>query len=268
MAPGWRPRAHPGVPMTTTDARAGLASGPYAGSTSGGMGTPPARRLRPPRWRDRRLALGVILVLASVLLGARLLSSRDATTPVLIAARPLSPGHVLTAQDLTVGHVRLGAEGSRYWPAADLSGLQGHPILTAIAAGDLLARSAVGDTASPQPMREVSVPVDPSRLPPLQAGDLVDVFATFKANGTASADTVAVLRGVEYVGGGDTDSDGTVTVLLQVPVADAGILVRASETASLDLVLEQPAGDSAGDVGSSPVPAPSGLASSALSVAP
>ena len=43
---------------------------------------PAPRRVRPPRWLDLRLVLGVLLVLASVLLGARIVSAADVTVPV------------------------------------------------------------------------------------------------------------------------------------------------------------------------------------------
>ena len=36
---------------------------------------PVPRRVRPPRWLDLRLVLGVLLVLASVLLGARIVGA-------------------------------------------------------------------------------------------------------------------------------------------------------------------------------------------------
>jgi Flp pilus assembly protein CpaB len=238
--------------MTTTrpDLRPAL---PGSDTDTDPLRSPAARRLRPPRWRDRRLALGVVIVLAAVLVGARVLATGAQTAAVLVAARPLPTGHVLAPGDLRIDRVRLGSAGSSYWPGADESGLTGHPLVTGVGSGDLLPRSAVGQSASPQPTRVVSLPVDPSRLPPLASGDLVDVFATVKPAGGGAGSTVAILRGVSYVGGGDTDSAGTVTVRLQVPVADTGALVRASETADIDIVLEQPAGDDTGDVGGAPV---------------
>lgn len=243
--------------MTVSDARAGQAGRPDS-SVDGPLGaswrTPPARRVPPPRWRDRRLVLGVVIVLVAVLLGARVLASGAQSSPVLVAARPLVAGHVLQPGDLAVGRVRLGSASARYWPASDESGLTGHPLLTTVAGGDLLPRSAVAATADPQPTRVVSLPIDPARIPPLSRGDLVDVFATTK--GTLPQ-TTAILRGALYVGGGDTGSAGTVTVRLQVPVAEAALLVSASETASIDIVLEQPAGDDAGDVGTAPINVPS-----------
>lgn len=215
--------------------------------------SPSASRLRPPRWRDRRLVLGVLLVLVAVLLGARLLSSHAATTAVLVAARPLPAGQPILAGDLAVRHVRLGSTGSAYWPAGDLAGLTGHPLTSAVAAGDLLPRSAVADRADPVPTRVVSLPVQPARLPALSVGDLVDVFATTKPTATEPGSTVAVLRGARYLGGGDSTSSGAVSIRVAVPVERTAAVVRASEVASLDVVQQRPAGADAGDVGATPL---------------
>lgn len=216
--------------------------------------SPAAERLEPPRWRDRRLVLGVVLILLAVLLGARLLSSGSRTTPVLFAARPLAAGQPLVAGDLRIGHVHLGDASGAYWPAADLAGLTGHPMTSAVAAGDLLPRSAVGATADPTPTRIVSLPVDPVRVPVLAAGDLVDVFATSKPTPTQPGTTVAVLRGVRYLGRGDSGSGSAVSLRVEIPVDRTAAVVRASEVASLDVVLEHPAGQDTGDVGVVPVP--------------
>src|SRR3954453_8266750 len=66
---------------------------------------PTPRRVRPPRWLDLRLVLGLLLVLGSVLLGARVVSAADATVPVWaaaggLAARSLLPVDVLVAVDV------------------------------------------------------------------------------------------------------------------------------------------------------------------------
>lgn len=232
--------------MTVTAPRARITPPPTGDS-------PAAARLEPPRWRDRRLVLGVVLILLAVLLGARLLSTRSGGTAVLVAARPLAAGQSITAGDLRVAHVHLGDATSAYWPAADLAGLSGHPLTSAVAPGDLLPRSAVGATSDPSPTRVVSLPVDPARLPTLTAGDVVDVFATTKATATARGATVAVLRGVRYLGEGDSGSGSTVSVRVEVPVARTAAVVRASEVSSLDVVVEHPAGQDAGDVGTTPL---------------
>ena len=58
-------------------------------------GSPRAARLAPPRWFDTRFVLGVVLVLTSVLVGARVLAGADTTQQVWLAARDLAPGTVL-----------------------------------------------------------------------------------------------------------------------------------------------------------------------------
>lgn len=232
--------------MTMTSLRDRSAANPTGAS-------PAAARLEPPRWRDRRLVLGVVLILLAVLLGARLLSTRTSTTAVLVAARPLAAGQPLVAGDLEVRRVHLGTATAAYWPAADRAGLTGHPLTSAVAAGDLLPRSAVGASADPQPTRVVSLPVDPTRLPTLAPGDLVDVFATTKPTATVRGTTVAVLRGARYLGRGDAGSGSAVSLRVEVPVDRTAAVVRASEVSALDVVLEHPAGQDAGDVGATPL---------------
>src|SRR3712207_7134950 len=62
------------TPVPVTPSGAAVASGPSP------------RRVRPPRWLDLRLVLGVLLVLGSVLLGARVVGAADATVPVWAVA--------------------------------------------------------------------------------------------------------------------------------------------------------------------------------------
>ena len=64
--------------------------------------SPPARRASRPGWRDPRLAVGLVLVALSVVVGVRVVDGRDETTPVLAAATPLVPGQTLSDADLTV----------------------------------------------------------------------------------------------------------------------------------------------------------------------
>ena len=67
---------------------------------------PAPRRVRPPRWLDLRLLLGILLVLGSVLLGARVVGAADATVPVWAAAGDLAAGTELDADDLVAVDVR------------------------------------------------------------------------------------------------------------------------------------------------------------------
>src|SRR5215212_1297002 len=79
---------------------------------------PAARRVRAPRWLDLRLVLGVLLVLASVLLGARVVGAADATVPVWSVTGDLAAGTVLTPDDLTAVDVRLDGTARGYLSAS------------------------------------------------------------------------------------------------------------------------------------------------------
>ena len=75
---------------------------------------PVPRRTRPPRWLDLRLVLGVLLVLGSVLLGARVVGAADATVPVWAVTGDLAAGTELHAGDLRAVDVRLGDAADAY----------------------------------------------------------------------------------------------------------------------------------------------------------
>ena len=72
---------------------------------------------RTPRsfWFDPRFAVGVCLILASVLGVLWIVSTADRTVEVLSAAGPLSPGDRVAAVDFGVQSVRLGV-GRRQVP--------------------------------------------------------------------------------------------------------------------------------------------------------
>lgn len=217
--------------------------------SSGIAASPEAARSTPPRWRDVRLVTGVLLVLVSVLLGARVLGTATQGRSVLVAVRTLPAGHVIASGDLTVRSIRLSGVADRYWTGGELGTLTGRPLATGVAAGDLLARSSVSQDLPVTPTRVVSLPVDPARLPSLRLGNRVDVFATYAATSTVSGRTDVVLRGAEYLGGGDSGSGTAVSVRLRVPVDQAAAAIRASQVAKLDVALQEAAGSDAGDVG-------------------
>ncbi|MDX6207895.1 MAG: hypothetical protein QOE24_286, partial [Frankiales bacterium] len=54
--------------------------------------SPVASRLALPRWFDARMVIGILLVLGSVVVGAKVFSSAGATTSVWAASRDLPAG--------------------------------------------------------------------------------------------------------------------------------------------------------------------------------
>jgi hypothetical protein len=139
-------------------------------------GSPKAARLGSPSWLDGRLVLGVLLVLVSVLVGAKVLAGADSSQQVWVGTHDLAPGTVLTAADLQVGKVRLFGTGHFY-----LAGHKplGYVVLRGVGADELVPRAALDDPTRAGERRDITVPVAAGHLPPdLARGDLVDVYVT------------------------------------------------------------------------------------------
>jgi hypothetical protein len=154
-------------------------------TTSAATGTeagPVPRRVRPPRWLDLRLVLGVLLVLGSVLLGARVVSAAATTVPVWAAAGDLAAGTVLTADDLVTVDVRLDDSAGAY--LAGSTRPAGRTLSRAVRHGELLPRTALASAATAV---QVALPVQAGFVPPdLRRGQLVDVYAVSSASAAAS----------------------------------------------------------------------------------
>ncbi len=211
----------------------------------------PAQRPSAPRWRDTRLLLGLLLVLASVVAGSRVVAGAQHLDQVWSAARPLPSGTRIAPGDLQLQAVRLGSAADSYLRASDADPV-GSVLSEPVAAGDLLPRSAIG--GQHDDAVEVTVPVEPYHLPPaLDRGGLVDVFVTQAKQGGQVSTSPAqglqpeqpVLRRVLVVSV-DADSSrfggsgSSIGVVLQVSPEQAGLLVAAARDGDLDLV-----GDSA-----------------------
>jgi hypothetical protein len=137
----------------------------------------PATRATRPGWRDPRLWVGVAIVAASVVAGARVLAAADDTVRVWAAASDMGAGDRVTSSDLVASRVRF----------ADDDALEGYftvddelpadmQLSSGIAAGELLPRSSVG-SATGSGLVELPIAVDPEQVPPsVDAGAVVDVY--------------------------------------------------------------------------------------------
>ena len=201
-----------------------------------------------PRWRDRRLVAGVVLVLGCALLGSRLLAAADARVLVWSAARDLAAGTVVQDGDL-VAVPAAAPDLSAYVAASDDPA--GATLARDLTAGELLAVSGVRTGPAPEPRRLVTVAVEPLHAPPaLEHGERVDVWVTPRDDAAAPTPPRAALAleaalvaqvdvGDEGYGVGDA-----IAVVLDVAAADAEGLVAASRQGAVDLV-RVPAGGGA-----------------------
>lgn len=212
--------------------------------------SPRASRLASPGWLDGRLVVGVLLVLVSVVVGARVLSSADRSTLVYAVTKDLAAGSVLDADDLEQVRVRLFDNADEYVAAGEPP--VGYVVRRGLGRGELVPRQALALPREDVDYREVTVPIDVGHLPPgLAAGSQVDVWMTpeslGKPSATESADQAQdpagaqlVLQGVTVL---DVQADGgafsgstTIPVVLQVRPREVSALVSAMSLGRIDVV--------------------------------
>lgn len=203
------------------------------------LATPTATRLKAPSWLDGRLVVGVLLVLVSVVVGAKIIASADRYDAVWATSRALAPGTTLGKSDLVRVQVRFKDHGGIYL-AADGPSPAGRVISQPLAAGQLIPLAAV-PASPPGAMRLVTVPVDKLHMP--RDSDLhgvqVDLYVTTKSNGDVAPAPRLVLSAVT-IAATVTDSalggTGGSGVVLAVPVAYVNAVVSAAQEGSVDLV--------------------------------
>jgi hypothetical protein len=220
--------------------------------------SPPASRLRQPKWTDTRLVAGVLMVLVAVVAGAAVVSAADKSVQVWAVRRALRSGTTVEHDDLVARRVRLfGADKARY---VDVR--RGNPagrVLTRdVGAGDLLPVSALSSTRD-RAQRIVGLPMSRAHAlgGDVAKGNVVDVIATRKTSGGGFV-TYAVVRNVEVVdvakpSGGFGAGRNDLVVMIQIDPDQALAVAAALQSAELDLSLVVPGTDGDGDVGARPV---------------
>jgi len=162
--------------------------------------SPAAARLTVRRWRDPRLWVGLVLVAASVVVGARVLAGADDTVGVWALARDVSEGAPLTGDALVVRQVRFSDP-----EVLDSYLRAGRPVppdavlAHDVAAGELLARTSLAGQEAPA--FEIPVVVDSAGAPDdLEVGDVVDVWVGPATGSGSSVAARRMLAGVPVVG--------------------------------------------------------------------
>jgi hypothetical protein len=225
-------------------------------------GSPRASRLATPGWLDGRLVLGVLLVLVSVVVGARVLSAADRSTLVYALQADMAAGSEVLPEDVRPVRVRLFDNAEEYL-SAELPLPPGYVLRRAVGAGELLPREAVAPTGAEVDYRVVSVAVEPGHYPSsLDPRQQVDVWVTPDLDGQQDAPQEGevpeegapapatgeelelrgaqlVLQGVTVFGitrEGGFGGSVAVPVELQVAPRDVAKLVSAMALGTIDLV--------------------------------
>ncbi|WP_346619955.1 SAF domain-containing protein [Blastococcus montanus] len=187
--------------------------------------------MKAPGWLDLRLVLGVLLVLGSVLLGARVIGAADATVPVWSAAQDLAAGTELTPEDLVVVDVRLDDAATAYLSAGTRP--QGSTLARDVRAGELLPRAALEEPAH---LVQLALPVQAGFVPPgLERGQVVDVYAV--ADPAAGATGPEVGSVTLVVGAAPVQAlSGSADGVLSAPSATVQVVVGVAADEAADVL--------------------------------
>jgi pilus assembly protein CpaB len=193
---------------------------------------------------SRVLTGHVVMVLAGalgVLLTLSVLRSSDTTRPVLVAARDLAPGTVVTDASFRVARVHVdGSVLATLFGAEQAPAMRGRVVTTLVHAGELIAHGAVSTLDAKTSTRVMSFSIARSRAVDgkLATGDRVDVLAVDHDSGRAGY----VLNAAEVVavesrsGGALSGASDDVTITLVVDPATAPQLASAVDAGTVMLV--------------------------------
>jgi hypothetical protein len=184
--------------------------------------SPTPRRVRTPRWLDLRLVAGVVLVLSAVVLGAKVVSSANASERMWAAARDLAPGTVLTAEDLSRVQVRLPGGSGAYIAAADT--VIGQSVARPIGAGELLPKTALTQTSA---ATTITVPLTAANAPRVQPGQRIQLWVSTRTCAAVPVLADVTVQDVQTAGSGAFSSGTTQGVVVRVPSALAARVVTA-----------------------------------------
>lgn len=222
-------------------------SGPPAGSGSS-PAAPRPRRLSRPRWLDPRIIIGLVLVIAAVVIGAKVIGSSKQTAGVWAAAHDLSAGTVVTEADLVRMDVNLGDSTGGYLTADKPAG--GRMLNRPVSAGELLPAAALAVPAAGG--RLIGIGIESGDMPPgVTHGSVIDLYLTPGGDGSTGqrggTELVAKEVTVQSVtapstGGlsGASSSKYQVVLLLEAKAADSLVRKVRSGTPSILLVPNPP----------------------------
>jgi hypothetical protein len=172
---------------------------------------------------------GVALVLASSVAFVALLAHAGRKVPVLVVARPVAVGAVVTPGD--VREVQLGVDDAagHVVPVADADAVVGRTAVVPLVAGALLAPQDVGAGAAFPPVgqAQVSFAVEPGGLPAgLAAGRRVAVLPG------PNEETAAGRSGDQGSGGADAPVVGMVTDVVSEDQGSGAVVTVLVDTAA------------------------------------
>lgn len=154
-----------------------------------------AARLAKPSWKDPRLLIGILLVLASVAGVVALVGSAGRTVPMYAAKDALVVGQKITPESFTIVQVQLGDVGGKYMNPQVVLG-ENSVAVRMVPKGELVARSSIGQTDA---LDRKPAPVTISEPLPKEVvvGSHVDVWVALPDERNGFQAPVLMLPGAE-----------------------------------------------------------------------
>lgn len=161
--------------------------------------SPPATRLRRPRWSDPRLLVGVLIVAGSIVGGARVMAAADDTTAIWSVNGDHRAGTPVDPDTLRSVDVHLGEPGTqRYVPASEPVA-PGQVWARDVHAGELLGVEATHAPGT-RAVGQLPLIVAPGALPgDLTRGDRVAVWVSAPPSSGKATRAQLVLDGMRVL---------------------------------------------------------------------
>jgi hypothetical protein len=180
-----------------------------------------AARLKRPSWKDPRLLVGVLLVLASVAGVVFLVQSADQTTEVYAARDGIAVGEKLTSENVVRARVKLGEAEGQYITAE--TGLPENVVaVQRIGKDQLVPRASLG-TVDELDRKPVALSIEETLPAQAVAGARVDVWVAQPDARNGFSEPKLLLPGAEIaeVTDGSTALGSSRTTVLMVLVEDS-----------------------------------------------
>lgn len=177
-------------------------------------------RLKPPSWKDPRLLVGILLVLASVVGVISLVGSADRTTEVYAAKDSIAVGEKLTTENVVRAKVRLG-ETEEHYVTVEAGLPEGLVAVQRIGKSQLVPKESLA-TVDALDRKPVAVAIEEAIPPQAVAGTRVDVWVAAPDARNGFSEPKLLLPGAEIaqVTAGSTALGSARSTVLMVLVAD------------------------------------------------
>lgn len=178
---------------------------------------------------DPRLAIGLLLVAASVAGVVAIVSAADTSVQVYAARDPLAPGDRITSDDLEARSVRLDVASALYLVPGDVPD-GGFIVTRSVAEGELVPTSAVGSVDGLR-LTSVVLTMGSQLAASVQPGSVVDVWAAQEEENRHFGPPAVIVPGATVVRLVESDSivarDQTTGIEVLVPKSKIARVLEA-----------------------------------------